>query len=553
MFPRKNIVLLAVAFSLAMPSAVIAAESHGAGTEVSSGFYNPVIWADVPDPDVIRVGDDFYMVSTTMHLMPGCPVMRSRDLVNWTTVGYVFDSLNDTPRYSLEGGTVYGKGQWATSIRYRDGRFYVLFSPNDEPYQSYIYTTEDPSGHWDLLCRTEHFHDSSLLLDDDGRAFVFSGGGNIRLTELNPDLTGVLPGGVDKVVIRPDSTETGLHEGSRVIKHAGKYYAFVISWPAGKPRRQLCYRADNIEGPYEKCVVLESEFGGFPYVGQGCIVDDTDGNWWGMIFQDRGGVGRVLTLNPCEWKDGWPMLGDADGKVPSRVDKTICHVPGSGVCASDEFEDGKMSVLWQWNHNPDPAGWSLTETPGRLRLVNTKTSSNLFEARNTVSQRMEGAYGDASVKINVADMKNGDIAGFAAFNGDTGLVSVEAGEGRKWIVARATSVSLGGKSHEITGVEDREMERLEFNGEEIWFRITTDFTPGRDIAEFYYSLDGEDWHRVGQPFKMIFDYRRFFMGTRYALFNYATLTPGGAISIDWFRVKTSRDSGGMSAYMTENI
>lgn len=509
-----------------------------------SGFCNPVIWADVPDPDVIRVGEDFYMVSTTMHLMPGCPVMRSRDLVNWETIGYVFDKLEDTPRYDMEGGTVYGKGQWATSIRYRNGRFYVLFSPNDEPYKSYIYTTENPAGKWTLLCRTNHFHDSSLFFDDDGRVFVFSGSGNIFLTELKPDLTGVLPGGIDKVVIHPDSSETGLHEGSRVIKHNGKYYAFIISWPAGKPRRQLCYRADHIEGPYEKCVVLESEFGGFPYVGQGCLVDDSDGNWWGMIFQDRGGVGRILTLGPCTWTDGWPMLGDSDGKVPLNVAKKLCPLENAAISSSDEFEDGKMSVLWQWNHNPIPEGWSLTEHPGELRLTNMKVCDNLFEARNTLSQRMEGPYGDASVKINVANMNPGDIAGFAAFNGDTGLVSVEAEDGEKWIVARTTSVSLEPEKHRVVEVNDVETERIALSTDDIYFRITTDFTPGQDMAEFYYSTDGHDWQKIGMPFKMVFDYRRFFMGTRFAIFNYATKTPGGTVGIDWFHVKTQQSPDG---------
>ena len=179
----------------------------------AESFDNPVIWADVPDPDVIRVGEDYYMVSTTMHLMPGCPVLHSRDLVNWETIGYVFDRLEDTPRYDLNEGTVYGKGQWATSIRYHDGNFYVLFSPNDEPYRSYIYKASDPAGKWTLVSRTPHFHDSSLLFDDDGRVYVFYGGGDIRLRELNPDLSDVKEGGIDQVVIRPDSTETGLHEG----------------------------------------------------------------------------------------------------------------------------------------------------------------------------------------------------------------------------------------------------------------------------------------------------------------------------------------------------
>lgn len=195
---------------------------------------NPVIWADVPDPDVIRVGDDYYMVTTTMHLMPGAPVMHSRDLVNWRTIGYVFDRIEDTPAYSMDGGTVYGKGQWATSMRYHDGRFYVLFSPNDEPYKSYIYTAENPAGPWTLVSRPRHFHDSSLLFDDDGRVYVFSGSGTIRLTELEPDLSGVKEGGVDCDVIRTDSVTAGLHEGSRVVKHNGKYYAMIINWPNGQ-------------------------------------------------------------------------------------------------------------------------------------------------------------------------------------------------------------------------------------------------------------------------------------------------------------------------------
>ena len=152
--------------------------------------------------------------------------------------------------------------------------------------------------------------------DDDGRVYVFSGSGDIRLTELNPDLSDVKEGGVDEIVIRPDEETAGLHEGSRVIKHDGKYYAMVINWPSGRPRRQLCYRADRITGPYERMVVLEDNFAGFPYVGQGTIVDAPDGKWWGVIFQDRGAVGRVLTLSPCRWIDGWPMLGNSDGRVP---------------------------------------------------------------------------------------------------------------------------------------------------------------------------------------------------------------------------------------------
>lgn len=528
---KVSLGLALILSAASMLSGGCASHSETAMAEVS----NPIIWADVPDPDVIRVGDDFYMVSTTMHLMPGCPVLHSKDLVNWETISYVFDSLNDTPRYDLEDGTVYGKGQWATSIRYRDGRFYVLFSPNDQPYRSYIYTAEDPAGPWSLLTRTDHFHDASLMLEDDGSAFVFYGSGDIRLRELQPDLSDVKSGGIDMVVIHPDSTETGLHEGSRVIKHDGKYYAFVISWPAGEPRRQLCYRADSITGPYEKMVVLESEFGGFPYVGQGCLVDDADGNWWGVIFQDRGGVGRVLTLNPATWTDGWPMLGDSLGHVPTTIIKKTEPLANSGVVESDDFSDGRKSILWQWNHNPVDSMWSLDERPGWLRLHAAGRADNVFVARNTISQRMEGPGCEGTVKLDISGMKPGDCAGFAALNGDSGLLTVTIdADGNANLVASTASVEIGEPNHAVTGVETTDIETVALPGNEVWLRINADFRPGTDMATFAYSTDGELWSEIGEPFHMRFDYRRFFMGTRFAIFCYSTTGDGGYVDVDYF-------------------
>ena len=202
--------------------------------EIEDSFQNPMLWADVPDPDVIRVGDDYWLVSTTMHLMPGAPVMHSKDLVNWRVASYVFPSLHDSPKYDLKEGTVYGRGQWATSIRYKDGTYYLYFSPNEDPWQGYVYTTKDPREGWTLAHRTPHFHDASLFFDDDGRAYVFYGTGEMK--ELNPDLSGVKEGGLAGRVFERDSTETGLLEGSRFIKHNGKYYLIMISWPSGGAR-----------------------------------------------------------------------------------------------------------------------------------------------------------------------------------------------------------------------------------------------------------------------------------------------------------------------------
>ena len=188
----------------------------GAFAQQREIFHNPVIEADVPDPSMIRVGNYYYLVSTTMHLMPGCPVMRSKDLVHWETISYVFQRLTDLPRYDLKEGTVYGRGQWASSIRYHDGRFYVWFSPNDEPHRGYIYTAEDPAGEWTLVSRPPHHHDASLFFDDDGKVYLFYGTGQLR--QLKSDLSDVEPGGIDQKIFERDADEQGLLEESQAFK-----------------------------------------------------------------------------------------------------------------------------------------------------------------------------------------------------------------------------------------------------------------------------------------------------------------------------------------------
>ena len=509
---------------------------------------NPMIWADVPDPDVIHVGDWYYMVSTTMHLMPGCPVMKSRNLADWEIAGYVFDRIEDNPRYDLLEGSVYGRGQWATSLRYADGRFYVLFSPNDQPYRSFVYTATDPAGEWTLVSRCDHFHDSSLFFDDDGRVYVFSGSGTIKLKELEHDLSAVKKDGIDMAVIVPDEEETGLLEGSRVVKHDGKYYILAISWPQGKPRRQVCYRADHITGPYEKKVILQSQFAGFPYVGQGCIVDDGADNWWGVIFQDRGGVGRVLTLMPCTWEEGWPMLGDENREVPAEVEVASSDSAQTSLSATDHFDSPTLAVQWQWNHNPDNSRWSLTERPGHLRLHTGRVVGNLYEAPNTISQRMEGPECHGCVKIDISHMKDGDVAGFGAFNGHSGLLSVKKENGRSYLVSHSSVVNLDGNEKVIVGTDDTEEERVLLKKRNLYLKIDADFRLGQDMAYFSYSLDGDKWIEIGKPFKMRFDYKRLFMGTRFAIYNYATVKPGGYVDIDYFEYSKTPQSTDLVSY-----
>ncbi len=538
----KRVILLAFLCIVAMATKVMADDYE---TLRTGKIQNPMLWADVPDPDIIRVGDTFYLVSTTMHLMPGAPVMRSKDLKNWETVSYIFDRLTDSPKYDLQEGTVYGRGQWATSLKYHNGKFYALLAPNEpgDMGKTYIFSAEKAEGPWTLVSRMRHFHDCSLFFDDDDRVYVVYGTG--EMMELKKDLSDVIEGTHQKIFQREED-ERGLLEGSRMIKHNGKYYLLMIShvYAPGRHRREVCYRADDIHGPYEKQVILESEFGGFSYEAQGTIVDTQDGDWYGVIFQDRGGVGRVLTLMPCRWINGWPMLGDENGKVPDTMRPLVSGQPTKSIVNSDDFSDAKLGLHWQWNHNPIDEAWSLTERPGWLRLKTNRIVPNLFEAPNTLTQRMEGPTCSGAIVMDLSKMKDGDCAGLSAFNGDSGVLTIKK-EGKRWILSMTEqSVSLTDREKRVTDVKITEKETIELKQKKIWLRVDGDFRPfkdndgvkiGGDMATFYYSLDGEQWVKIGSDFKMRFDYRRFFMGTKFGIFCYATKKNGGYVDVDEFK------------------
>ena len=508
-------------------------QAGSAATNATTTFTNPMIWADVPDPDVTRKGDTFYLMSTTMHLMPGAPVMASKDLVHWETVSYVFDKLHETPKYDMEEGTVYGRGQWATSLQYHNGMFWVYFSPNEEPWRSFIYKTTDPAKGWELHSRMRHFHDGDLLFDDDGRVYIFYGNGSV--CELEPDLSGVKEGGIDQKLFERGDDENGLLEGSRVVKHNGYYYLIMISAPRGVPRRQLCYRATEITGPWEKKIILEDNFNGFPYAAQGGIVNDEAGNWYGIIFQDRGAVGRVPLMIPVRWVDDWPMLSDENGRVPLTGTVPFApHDTGRRIIESDDFSGPEMNIVWQWNHNPVDEAWSLTERPGYLRLRTNRLSETIFTARNTLTQRMEGPRCSGVVALELANMREGDVAGLSAFNGDSGGLSVRRTDGKYVLTMTVENVSLDNRTKAVTDVRIERQGEVEFTQNKIWLRVDGDFRLRQDLATFHYSLDGETWTQLGNEFRMRFDYRRMFMGSKFAIFNYATRQAGGWVDVDRF-------------------
>lgn len=491
---------------------------------------NPIMWSDVPDVDVIRVGSIFYMVSTSMHTMPGCPIMKSVNLKDWEIVNYVYDTFeNNDGHRLLDGRGIYGKGSWAASLRYKDGVFYVCFSSNDMD-RFYIYRTEDiEQGAWKRTVIPGLLHDPALLLDDDRRIYVIYGNGEIRIKELTEDLTAVKPGGIDQLLLEGERTDIGLRiEGCHAYKLNGYYYMFFIEWPASgnKRRRQLCYRSRELLGPYERKIMLDDDLGYHNQgVAQGGIVDTPDHDWYAVLFQDHDAVGRVPCVLPVIWENGWPVIGKNGADLQGMETKLPVSEP-KPLVISDEFdyETNRLALNWQWNHNPDNGLWSVIERPGYLRLRTGPLADSILWARNTLTQRTEGPACSAETVLEISGMKPGDRAGLAALQNGFGTVRIAAGEQGQFSIDMCVN---GGDDCEQT------VESVVFTGERVHLRIDFNFKDSLDQAQFFYSKDGIGWKPIGRTLHLKYTLDHF-MGYRIGLFNYATDQSGGFVDFDYF-------------------
>lgn len=509
----------------------------------TSVISNPVIWADVPDVDVIRVGDTYYMVSTTMYFSPGAPIMKSKDLVSWEICNYVYDTYAQGDVQNLTNGKHdYAHGQWATSLRYHKGTYYVFFGSYGSG-KSYIYKTNDiENGTWTRSEINGMYHDASLFFDDDGRNYlIYGGGGNIEIKELNAEMTGFKNGGVSKRLF-----STGLSglagEGAHVHKIGGYYYVFIIAWPSNSRRIEICYRSKELLGTYEGKTVLDSGVGSYGSgVAQGGIVDTPDGKWYGMLFQDHGSVGRIPVLVPVTWQNDWPIMG-VDGKAPLTLTVNGAST-GTSLARDDDFSysSDKLALEWQWNHNPDNTAWSVTEREGYLRLKNKTLASHLLNARNTLTQRTEGPSCSSFIKLDTKGMKVGDYAGLSAFQFKYGNVGVYvADDGSKKIYMSENGGYGSGAA--VTDSRDKIVEQVNLIGDEIYLKvdfkfnnITADGSSSNNIdkANFYYSYDGSSWTKIGNELSMAYDLK-LFTGYRSGIYSYATKTTGGYADIDLF-------------------
>ena len=514
-------------------------------------YTNPLFYDEFSDPDIIRVGEDFYLAGTTMHAMPSLVILHSKDLVNWEFLSYAAEKLDLGPEFRLEEGKdVYGQGIWAPCIRYHEGTFYVFSNVNRKGLL--VFTSKDPAGPWQQRLITPGIHDLSVLFDDDGRIYAIYNYGEVRLVEFKPDLSGFVEGS-ERVII-PRGSAMG--EGHHFYKIGGKYY--IVSADYAPTGRMQCARADRVEGPYETATISaretmgtqrgwwcnnvgqrdsipgygakfdihkpgDNEFGAAP-LHQGGIVDLPNGDWWGFSMMDFKSVGRTTFLSPVTWQGGWPYFGLSGnlGRSPRTWVKPAVAAqvaPTPTYQRSDDFSGSKLLPVWQWNHVPVAAKWSLTETPGTLRL-HTLPAAHFLAARNTLTQRVIGPESTATVVLDGSALQPGDIAGLGLLNMPSGWIGlVRTGPG---FVLRAYNQLL-----------DETLDRP-LDSPRVFLRATGDYD--NDLAQLSYSTDGATFTALGTALRLPYQLKTF-QGTRYALFAFNSEgREGGCAQFDDFHV-----------------
>ncbi|NMN35187.1 glycoside hydrolase 43 family protein [Pedobacter sp. SG918] len=491
---------------------------------------NPIIAADVPDPSIIRVGKTYYMSSTTMHMSPGLPIMKSTDLVNWKIVTYVYDTLANTDQLNLNNGkNDYGRGSWASSLRYHEGRFYVsTFSGTTN--KTYIYSTTDiEKGLWKRSAFSPALHDHSLFFEK-GRVFMVYGAGKIMLAELNADFSGIKTGTSPKVLIENATQIAGNNpglpaEGSQLFKVKGKYYLFNITWPRNSMRTVIIHKADKLLGPYTGRIGLQDKG-----VAQGGLISTPKGEWFSYLFRDYGAVGRIPYLVPVKWEQGWPVLG-VNSKVPDSLHLAKNLSPIPGIVDSDNFdgtgEGSGLKKVWQWNHNPDHANWSLSRKKGYLVIQTSRIDTSVLWARNTLTQRTVAPASSAETSIDLENMKVGDCAGMLLLQKKYGWIGVKSLKEGLFVVVTTMSDN-----------QPIESIKIPLKQQKIYLKLSCDFKDRQDLASFAYSLDGKSWNTVGEKLKMSYTIPHF-MGYRFGLFNYATQQIGGHADFDYFNIKVN--------------
>jgi beta-xylosidase len=501
-------------------------------------YQNPVLHADYSDPDAIRVGDTYYMTSSSFNSAPGLPLLASKDLVNWELVGHALPRLVPGERYA---SARHGEGVWAPCLRYHDGKFWIFYP--DPDLGIFVTTAERFDGAWSeprLLLAGRGIIDPTPLWDDDGKAWLLHGwarsraGINNQLTlrSMAPDASRLLDTEGRTVIDGNRIPGYRTLEGPKFYKANGWYYVFA---PAGGVEEgwQAVFRSRDIAGPYEVRTVMDQ--GGTNVNGphQGAWVRAQDGSDWFLHFQDMKAYGRVVHLQPMRWVDDWPVIG-ADGprtgigQPVATHAKPVAGFPAKAPATSDEFDGPALGLQWQWNANSDPAWYSLAERPGMLRLrtqAAPEAAGFVRAAPSILSQKLPAAAFVVNTRVSLNDATEGDRAGLIVNAMQYAWLGLRKAGGATQLVYTTCAAPLKRCQETPTVVLPKAPTSL-------YLRMS--MAPGA-LASFAWSLDNVTFISVGEPFAVS---KGHWVGAQVGLFSVGEKagTPGSSLDVDYFRV-----------------
>ncbi|KAF4993776.1 hypothetical protein FGRMN_6250 [Fusarium graminum] len=503
-------------WGLLMSIAVTAAEK----------FTNPVVWEDLPDNEVTRAGDTYYMSASSFHYSPGAPILRSYDLVNWEHIGHSVPVLDWSPKYSLEGGQrAYVKGIWASSLRYResDGKFYYVACI--EFGKTYIYSAAGPTGPWAQIGMINKcYYDAGLYFDKNDTPYVAYGRESIHIAQLSSNMKSEVK---EQTVLTPANL---ILEGSRMYYRNGNYYIFLTRPATGQ---YIAKSSNGPFGPYDLRIIADNlKLAAAPRSGaphQGSLVETPNGDWYYMAFVDMYPGGRAPALAPVTWgSDGYPVIklvngawGDYDYPLPRRNVQS--------VLGTYEFSGTTLRPDWEWNHNPLTSGFTVNNG---LTLRTVTVTKDLYSARNTITHRIRGPKGTGTALVDFSGMKDGDRAGLGVLRDSSAWIGIER-EGDNWNIVLVTDISMNADwTTKSTGTVAARVNNVSFR--KVYLRVTANIAPGAaGSATFSYSSDGQNFSSLGSSFKLGNDWQ-FFPGYRYGIHNFATKSLGGSVRVSRF-------------------
>jgi beta-xylosidase len=551
-------ILICIAFVLIAHKSIKAQQTPQWGDQGNGVFRNPVLPGDFSDPDIIRVGDDYYGISSTLQESPGMVVFHSKDLVNWEIIGHVIDDISTlSPELNWNSMKGYNQGVYAGSLRYHNNKFYCHFTTKKNGW--FVGIAQHPQGPWQVSQMTDMegqplngngWDDICPLWDDGGNAYIIASNfGKYewcpRIFRMSNDGKQILDGRISEKSVNSNYLDiVGGHithpyrtsEANKMFKRNGYYYFFfseVRNADGFRLRIPVLLRSKNIYGPYELKEILHSK--GFDKdfePNQGSLVDTPDGKDWFFVTHHGTGhfSGRFLSVLSMKWVNDWPEIGqdtdnDGVGEMVWEEKKPNLMNPNIKMQTSDEFSSGKLGLQWQWNQQPRADKWSLTERPGFLRLYAFKPleAKNFFTAANTIGQRYYRCENSvATVKLDISGMANGQDVGICQYDvgKDFSSFGIIMQNNEKKLIYKTKE-----EKKDLTELVGKVISK---KVKTVYFQVNADFN---GFCNFKYSFDNKKFLPMGGTSQLTWaNYR----GTRLGIYNYNNLQETGYIDVDWF-------------------